>query len=497
MSIVHQRFGRPMLFACVLTSAFAFGHPGPAEQTPNPAQEKTPSDLPTFTVKGEPFSIKVTLKGIFEAEGMSEVVLRPETWTQLSVLEAVDHGTAVKKGDRLVKLDTEKIDRAIGDLEVSLRLSELSLKGAEEELRLLENSLPLDLADAKQSMERADRELLRFLKEGRERAVKSADFSLRNSEHYLEYEMEELRQLEKMYKADDLTEETEEIVLKRQRHAVERMKFSLEGARISHERSLQIEIPEQEEALKEAARRQTLSWKKAQETLPLAVKQKSLEFEKQKTGRARSEENLKKMRKDRAAMEVKAPADGIVYYGQCVNGNWQGQATAAAKLKLGGSLQAGDVFMTIVRPRPLFIRAVVPEGELHQIQPGLKGRAVPAGYPEFKLPAAVRSVAAVPSTGGFDSRISVELGDDAKNVMPGMTCNLEFIPYHKENALTIPAGALITEEDGLKEATYVYLVQDEKEEKRAVKAGKKSGEKVEILEGLKEGDRILLKKPGN
>ena len=42
-----------------------------------------------------------------------------------------------------------------------------------------------------------------------------ANFSVKSADNMLAYEKEELRQLEKMYKADDLVEETEEIVLKR------------------------------------------------------------------------------------------------------------------------------------------------------------------------------------------------------------------------------------------------------------------------------------------
>ena len=45
--------------------------------------------------------------------------------------------------------------------------------------------------------------------------LKSTEFSLKMTKEKLEYEEEELRQLEKMYKADDITEETEAIVLKR------------------------------------------------------------------------------------------------------------------------------------------------------------------------------------------------------------------------------------------------------------------------------------------
>ena len=65
------------------------------------------------------------------------------------------------------------------------------------------------------------KDLKRFLENDIDLTKRSAANSLKSSEQTLEYQLEELKQLEKMYKEDDLTEETEEIVLKRQRDAVE------------------------------------------------------------------------------------------------------------------------------------------------------------------------------------------------------------------------------------------------------------------------------------
>ena len=69
-------------------------------------------------------------------------------------------------------------------------------------------------------------------------AVKSAEFMVKYYDFMLNYEQDELTQLEKMYEADDLTEETEEIVLKRQRNSVEFAEFSLESARLSRDRTV-------------------------------------------------------------------------------------------------------------------------------------------------------------------------------------------------------------------------------------------------------------------
>ena len=99
----------------------------------------------------------------------------------------------------------------------------------------------------------ADDDYSYFESTGRAQREKSALFNLKGAEQRLENVMEELKQLEKMYKANDLTEATEEIILKRQRDAVDMAKFRLEVAQIEHEKTLKQEIPRREESLKDAA----------------------------------------------------------------------------------------------------------------------------------------------------------------------------------------------------------------------------------------------------
>jgi hypothetical protein len=69
--------------------------------------------------------------------------------------------------------------------------------------------------------------------------LKVLAFSLQSSKDRLEYAEEELRQLEKMYEADDLVEESEAIVLKRARNSVEAAKMSLASAQMSHDFALE------------------------------------------------------------------------------------------------------------------------------------------------------------------------------------------------------------------------------------------------------------------
>ena len=67
--------------------------------------KKPPASKPaTHAVKKEPLKIEATLSGVFEAQKMTEISLKTEAWTMLSVVSAVEHGTHVSRGDLLVYL---------------------------------------------------------------------------------------------------------------------------------------------------------------------------------------------------------------------------------------------------------------------------------------------------------------------------------------------------------------------------------------------------------
>src|SRR5437773_2131812 len=70
----------------------------------------------------------------------------------------------------------------------------------------LEKTTPLNLAAARRTHRVANEELAYFEATGRAQREKSSRFNLKSAEQRLEGAKEELNQLEKMYKADDLTE---------------------------------------------------------------------------------------------------------------------------------------------------------------------------------------------------------------------------------------------------------------------------------------------------
>ena len=91
--------------------------------------------------------------------------------------------------------------------------------------------MPVDLAAATRAKTQADEDLKRFFDIEKPDAERTAHFMVKQSGEYLDYAKEELRQLEKMYRSKDLTEETEEIILRRQRFQVDSREHYLKEAR--------------------------------------------------------------------------------------------------------------------------------------------------------------------------------------------------------------------------------------------------------------------------
>jgi HlyD family secretion protein len=434
-----------------------------------------------------------------EAANRHEIVVRPDEWSAAGgwvVREVVPHGARVKKGDLLVAFEAIKIDRAIEDLKNELALAQLSLRQAEHQLEALEESTPLDLEASQRVARVAQEDHDHYFEKQRPFNVRQTEFSLRAAKNSLEYAEEELAQLKKMYEADELIEETEAIVLKRAQNSVEAARMSVEGARMRHDLALGYSHAREDERVRETSLRRRLDTQRAEITLPLALERQRLEVAKLNRQHAQSQEKLQKLEADRELLTIRSPVDGVVYYGRSVRGKFSDANTIGENLRPHGSVQPNQVFMTVVQPRPVSIRATVPEDKLYRLRVGLTGTAIPKAYPNLRLPVVVGDVNQVPlAPGSFEAQAKVTRSRDADAVMPGMACSLRFEPYVKHDALIVPPKALMTDPND-PDQHYVYVPgRRDRPTRRNITVGEKNDKQVEVLRGLSEGDRVLLEAP--
>lgn len=79
--------------------------------------------------------------------------------------------------------------------------------------------------------------------------------------------------------------------------------------------------------------------------------------------------------------------------------------------------------------------------------------------------------------------------DNVGDIIPGSFTEVYLLTQPKENVVSIPVSAL-TEEQGL---NFVYLqIEDDAFKKQEVTVGQNNGERVEIISGLKRGDKVVI-----
>ena len=456
------------------------------------AQNKTPKTAPeppksaTLKVKEAPLKIEIKLPGVFESAKMTEISFKAKAAASLTVLKAVEHGATVAKGDTLITPMLEKFDKALDAKQHADPAAALALRQAEAEFAQLKAATPLKLAAAERSIKRAKEDLAEFEK-NRKLAEKSTGESYQSSLDRLAYITEELRQLKKMYEADDLTEATEEIVLRRTEDSVRRAKLTVEHAKVSFAWSTSTGRARQIKDFNRTTKATITANESAKILLPMALKKATLDIEASRRARTKAVKALADLKADREAMTIKAPTGGVVYYGKCSRGKWS-STTVAAKLVPKGKISPDEVVMTIVDPKSLFLRVSISEKDFGLLKAGLTGQAAPTAFPQKKLAVKLDKFSTIPTASGqFEARLA--LPDGVGLVVAGMTCSITLKAYENAKAITVPASAVSKE--GGKE--FVYVKQGDAKKKRPVETGKSHAGKVEILKGLTAGETVFRK----
>jgi HlyD family secretion protein len=490
-TVVLHRY-TPWLLLVGAVGAFTAAHASKADDPPGRGKDaKAPTPLTMIKVEKGPLTAVVTLKGVVQGEKVTEVAVRLKAWAgPLMVKEAVEHGKSVKAGEVLLRFDTEKIDLALRDAKQERELAELAIRQAELELPILERQFPLDLAVAEREAKQTKDDLRKFLEIDRPLGAQAAEFGLKSATFSLEFATDELKQLRKMYRDKDLTEETEELILKRYKFGVESAEFRLRQVKAQTDQTLKNDLPRREQNAKDAVEKAELTLAKARDVQPLVLRQKKLALAKMKYEDAKAKDRLADLEQDRAALVVKAPADGLVYHGRYVRGQWTTPPGPA--LLPGGTVPSGDVIFSVVGVGKRTVRAEAEEKELPGLKADLAGRVTPTAFPDQRVSAKLARIGAVPQGGKFE--LLTELtGDIPDGLVPGMTCTVRFVTVRKESALTVPAAAV--GEDDADGSRFVYKPGRGKPERKAVKVGVTVGDRIEILDGLSEGDDILAAKP--
>jgi multidrug efflux pump subunit AcrA (membrane-fusion protein) len=290
-----------------------------------------------------------------------------------------------------------------------------------------------------------------------------------------------------------LTEETEAIVLRRQKFAVSTAELILDLGEDTRNQTLNVMLPRNDESYARRLEQSRLKFEQAKTQKEMGETLRKYGLEKKRESRVDSVERHAKLVSDRALMVVKAPTDGIVYYGRCVKGKWSEVNTLSAKLRPFGVVSANTVIMTIVKQRPLHMETSLTEKELPDFNTKLAAVITPGADDKLRLTGKITKIETIPGASGrYAVSLDVDTSDAPDWLVAGMTCDAKVKVYENKEALLIPTNLVQTDEED-ETTKYVMLVEAEDEDpvRRDVKLGRSKEKMVEVLRGLGEGDEIV------
>jgi membrane fusion protein (multidrug efflux system) len=157
------------------------------------------------------------------------------------------------------------------------------------------------------------------------------------------------------------------------------------------------------------------------------------------------------------------------------------------RVSVGTLISPGDVITTLDDTSVIKLDFSVPENFLSSLREGLTVRATAPAFPGRSFTGKVASI---------DSRVDMTtrsvivralLANDDGALKPGMFLNVS-LANDERDALVIPEEALTPEA----EKQYVYVVADGRASRREVRIGGRRPGTVEVLSGLKAGERVIV-----
>jgi multidrug efflux pump subunit AcrA (membrane-fusion protein) len=86
--------------------------------------------------------------------------------------------------------------------------------------------------------------------------------------------------------------------------------------------------------------------------------------------------------------------------------------------------------------------------------------------------------------------VRIRVDNSGRKLKAGMFAQGEILTGVAASAVVVPGSAVYRDDRSAKSA-YVYVIQDGKAARRQVRIGRERDSKLEILEGLRPGDRLI------
>ena len=423
----------------------------------------------TVPVAAKNVTLRITASG--KIVPVQSVNISPKNPGVLSQLY-VQQGDRIQQGQILARMDSASIEAQRSQYRANLAQSQAQLAEA------VAGSRPQEIAQAKARLAQAQAQLAQARSGNRPQEIAQSQSQVDAAQAKANYTSGQVKRYQYLYEQGAENKQLLDQAISEDKSA----KASLEEAKkrfsLVQTGTRTEEIDQRQAAVTEARAAFVLL---QDGTRPEEVVQRQAAV-------AAAEAQLKGVQVQLEDTIIRAPLSGIVTQKYADPGAFVTPTTSA-------STSASATSSSIVAvARGLEVLAQVPEADLGRIKQGQQVEIVADAYPDQVFKGHVRLIApeAVIEQGVTSFQVRIALDTGTNKLRSGLNVDLTFLGDRVNNALVLPTVSIVTE----KGKTGV-LVPDAKNKPqfREITVGAQIQDQTQILEGVKEGDRIFINPP--
>lgn len=445
-------------------------------------------------VQRGPLDISVVQRGNLAARDSLSVVSEIEGNT--TVLYLIKEGSFVKEGDLLVELDgSALVERKVGQ-EIAVQNADAAYKKAKAQYDIQASQNKSDIEAAERKLTFANIDLNKYVEGDLDQLQKTAEQKIQLAEAEKKQAETTLSWSTRLNEKGFLTKSE----LDRDQLAMDRAAVNLEQAVLARTILEKYEDPRKRAELDanvEEAKR-GLERSKLRAAAQIADVDANL---KSCDAKLKLEtEKLVKYVQQLEKTKIVSTATGMVVYTR-----QEGRMGNDQPMQEGSQVRERQEILQIPREGGMIVEASVHESVLKQVTIGKPCTIRVDSQPGKEFFGHVSFVALLPDKGSwwanpnlrlYKTEITIDRAapgseDTIKELRPGMSCAISILSDSVADALYVPLQSVFVD----KGETIVFVAHDGDHERRVVKVGRSNEKFVEIVDGLKEGEEVLLSAP--
>ncbi len=421
-----------------------------------------------------------------ELQAKSSRDLLNEAYPDAKIVEIVEDGAFVTNGQRLVVLESSALQERYLDQKSDVAEAEASLKLAEETLEIAKLKNIADLESAELKLEFAALDLQKYEEVEYTQMVDKASSDIYLAEQELKKARSDLEGTQVLFDKEYANQDE----LDSDKLGVERKQIEVRNKTKDLEILKKYTSVKQRKELENAGANAKSALERLKKTIVSDVMSKQAGIESRKT-RLKIEQNQLAIREEQLEnTTILADFAGQVFYPK-----GGGRRGSDQTIEEGTTVYYRQSILSFPDLSAWNIRVGIPEAMIDKVSVGQQAVATLDALPGVILHAQVEKVSAVPDSQGWFSTgvktytimLAVEDGTDAP-LKPGMSATVEIVTDSMSQVLHVPIQSVVSSGD----QRYVYAIRRGRRNLREVQTGKYNTTRIEIMEGLAEGDELLL-----